>query len=129
MLLRSQSRRRPRRAQATLGLGCQMDDPSALLLPLCTEVRGETVWKILGGRNADVRFAPWRARNTPRTYPTTNGITSSLIFLRPQGEDAPRFTVHGRSLTRSSTCSRAAAHGGYCRRTSRLGKASTTGSG
>src|SRR3712207_9423084 len=86
--------------------------------------RGETVWKVLGRRDGDLRSVPWRAGDTPRTCPTTNGVASARIFPSPQGGDAQGFTACGRSSTPSSTCSRAAALGGSSPETSRLGRRS-----
>src|SRR4028118_388544 len=69
--------------------------PFLFFLPLFTRVRGETVWKILGGCGADVRSSAWRATNTPRTCPNQNGVTSSLIFLCPQTGRGGRPKIHG----------------------------------
>jgi len=76
--------------------------------------RRETVWKVLSGCEGGLRSALWRAGDTLRICPTTNGVASARICLAPQGEDAPGFTAYGRSSTPSSTCSRAAARGGSC---------------
>ena len=46
-------------------------------LPLFTELPRETVWKVLGGRDGDLRSVPWRAGDTPRICPTTNGVASN----------------------------------------------------
>src|SRR5829696_634941 len=73
--------------------------------------------------------APWRAENTLRICPTTNGAASVRIFPRLQDGDVLGFTAYGRSSTPSSMCSRAAAPGGFCPETSPLGRPSTTGSG
>ncbi len=117
--LSSSSRSETRAAAA---VGC-------LELPLFTELPRETVWKIVSGGDGGVRSAPWRAGDTPRIYPTTNGIASVRIFPSPQGEDVLGCTAYGQSSTPSSTCSRAAAPGGCCPATSRPGRPSTTGSG
>src|SRR3954454_11606945 len=89
----------------------------------------ETVWKVLGRRDGGLRSALWRAGDTLRICPTTNGVASIRIFPSPQGGDVLGCTAYGRSSTLSSTCSRAAAPGGYCPATSRLGRPSTSGSG
>src|SRR5215213_4769970 len=95
---------------------------------LFSELPRETVWKVLGGCSGGLRCAPWRAGDTPQICPTMNGVASAHIFLSPQGRDALGFTAYGRSSTPSSTSLRAVARGGCCRRISRPGRASTTGS-
>src|SRR5215212_11094955 len=117
----SQDADRSRRSQSA---------PIHLILPVQQFPRRtllETVWKVFSERDGGLRCAPWRAGDTPRICPT-NGVASAHIFLSPQGKDALGFTAYGRSSTPSSTCLRAAALGGCCRRISRPGRASTTGS-
>src|SRR5918998_6944573 len=63
----------------------------------------ETVWKVLGGRDGGLRSVPWRAVDTLRICPTTNGVTSARIFPSPQGGDLLGCTPYGRSSTPSST--------------------------
>ena len=69
----------------------------------------ETVWKVLGGRVSDLRYAPWRpwrAGDTPPICPTTNGGPSapiSPICPSTPDKDAPGYTTRGRSSMRSST--------------------------
>jgi transposase len=53
----------------------------------------ETVWKVLGGRDVGLRSAPWRAEDTPRICPTTNGVVSARTCPAPQDKDAPGFTA------------------------------------
>src|SRR5215208_4064574 len=53
----------------------------------------ETVWKVLGGRDDGLRSAPWRAGDTPRICPTTNGVLSARIFPSPREKDAPGCTA------------------------------------
>ena len=83
----------------------------------------------LGGRDGGLRSVLWRAGDTPRICQTVNGVASARIFPVLQGKDVPGFTASGRSSMPFSTCSRAAVLGACCRRTSRLGRPSTTGSG
>src|SRR5215210_3999470 len=96
--------------------------------PLFTQPLGETVWKVLGGRDGGLRSTLWRAGDILRIYPTMNGGASARIFPSPQDKDAPGFTACERSSTPSSTCSRAAARDGFCPESSRLGRPSMTGS-
>src|SRR5829696_1282278 len=53
----------------------------------------ETVWKVLGECDGDLRLAPWRARDTPRTCPTKNGFASARFFPSTPDKDAPGFTA------------------------------------
>src|SRR5829696_4671332 len=53
----------------------------------------ETVWKLLAGRDGGLRSALWRAKDTPRICPTTNGVASAHIFPSPQDKDAPASTA------------------------------------
>jgi hypothetical protein len=74
------------------------------VLPIAgAKVRIETVWKVLGGRDGGLRFAPWRAGDTLQICPTTNGVASVRIFPSPQGGDVLGCTPYGRSSTPSST--------------------------
>jgi|SRR5215218_5294846 len=66
-------------------------------------VSPETVWKVLGERSGSLRSAPWRAGDTLRICPTTNGVASARICPDPQDKDALGFTAYGRSSTPSST--------------------------
>ena len=56
-----------------------------------------------GGRDGELRSAPWRAGDTPRIYPTTNGVASARIFPSPRAGDALDFTAYGRSSTHSQS--------------------------
>jgi hypothetical protein len=71
--------------------------PPFPLLPLCTRVRRETVWKVLGGRDGGLRSAPWRAGDILRICPTTNGVASARICPLLQAKDALGFTAYGLS--------------------------------
>src|SRR3712207_2680547 len=54
----------------------------------------ETVWKVLGGRDGCLRSLPWRARDTPRIFPTTNGAVSARICPSTRDKEAPGFTAY-----------------------------------